>query len=331
MDMQHYPNHIENAITVQGVYERIFPTEVPSYSDVHTPGAFYPFDNFQASYLAAGVPVKIIQISQDKAWDLIEVGNANYGCWVPAQNIATVNSAFIKKWQTNLGYLGVKSDNLSLTNNNIFYYKSRMGEIYPIDKISKDNISIKIAIKNINGEAEIQQGVIPQSETYILPLVTTPHNIALIANQFINKPYGWGDLYGYRDCSSTTKNIFAYFGIWLDRNSALQKDLGGTDISLENLSDSQKQKLIQQKAIPFFSLLYIPGHIVIYLGEKNNTAYVFQNMWGLRTFRPFQSQGRKIIGKTVITPITFGKEYWDVPKTVLDRVTHLIILGDTAS
>ena len=131
---------------------------------------------------------------------------------------------------------------------------------------------------------------------------------------------------GYRDCSGTTKDIFAYFGIWLPRDSAMQKKLGGLDIDLSNLSDSQKQKILLQKAAPFLSLIYMPGHIMIYLGNKDNTLYILHDMWGLRTFRPFQSQGRWIVGKTVITPIDFGKEYWTVEKNLLSKSTDLIIL-----
>jgi hypothetical protein len=55
--------------------------------------------------------------------------------------------------------------------------------------------------------------------------------------------------------------------------------------------------------------------------------YVFQDIWALKTFRPFQSQGREVIGKTIITPITFGKDYWNVPKNLLNKSTDLIILG----
>jgi cell wall-associated NlpC family hydrolase len=321
MDLKTFPNHIQNAIIIHATDARLLPTQIPSYSDVHKPGSFYPFDNFQDAYIAAGTPVKIIHQSQDKAWDFVLIEDSTFGDWIPAEDIANVNPEFIKNWQHNMGYISVKSDDIYLVNQH-----ARMGEIYPVNKISADTLHINIVSKDINGNAVIQEAHINKNNTYTLPLTTTPKNIATIANQFIGHPYGWGGMYGYRDCSSTTKNIFAYFGIWLPRDSALQKKLGGLDINLDHLSDTEKQKVILQKAVPFLSLIYLPGHIVIYVGEKDNTLYVFQDMWGLRTFRPFQSTGRMIVGKTVITPITFGKEYWTVKKNLLSRATDLIIL-----
>jgi len=328
MDLENFPNHIQTAIIIHDTNARIFPTQIPSYTDIHNPGEFYPFDNFQDSYIAAGTPVKIIHESRDKSWDFVLIENSIFGDWIPAEDVAYVDDSFIKNWQNNLGYIAIRSDDIPLLNlHHHYYYKTRMGEIYPINKISTNYLTLKIAVKNTDNNAVIQESEINKNTAYILPLITTPKNIAIIANQFINQPYGWGGLYGYRDCSSTTKNIFAYFGIWLPHASELQKEQGGLDINLANLSDAQKQKIILEKAVPYFSLLYVPGHIVLYLGEKNNILYVFQDMWGLKTYRLFKPQGRIVIGKTVITPITFGKECWNVPKTLLTKITDLIILN----
>ena len=327
MDMSHFPNHVQTAIIVHASNARLLPTLIPSYSGVSKSGAFYPFDNIQDSYLAAGTPVRIIQETQDKTWDFVLTENNTSGDWIPAKDVANVNAEFIKQWQHNDGYITVKSDNISLLNHNHQYsYSTRMGEIYPVNKISPNFIEINIALKNTDGNAVIQTATINKNSTYTFPLITTPKNIATIANQFIGHPYGWGGMYGYRDCSSTTKDIFAYFGISLPRNSAMQKKLSGTDINLEHLSDTEKQKILLQKGIPFLSLVYMPGHIMIYLGDKDNTLYILHDMWGLKTFRPFQSTGRMIVGKTVITPITFGKEYWTVEKNLLSKATDLITL-----
>ena len=325
IDIKHFPNHIQTAIIVHATNARLLPTQIPSYSGVSKPGAF---DNIQDSYLAAGTPVRIIQESHDKAWDFVLLENSTRGDWIPAKDVANVNAEFIKNWQHNTGYITVKSDNISLLDHNHQYsYMARMGEIYPVNKTSPDFIEINIALKNTNGNAVIQTATVNKNNTYTFPLVTTPKNIAAIANQFLGHPYGWGGIYGYRDCSSTTKDIFAYFGIWLPRDSALQKKLGGIDINLEHLSDTEKQNVILQKGVPFLSLVYMPGHIMIYLGDKDNTLYILHDMWGLRTFRPFQSTGRMVVGKTVITPITFGKEYWTVEKNLLSKATDLIMLS----
>ena len=56
------------------------------------------------------------------------------------------------------------------------------------------------------------------------------------------------------------------------------------------------------------SLLWRKGHIMLYIGELNDRALIFHNIWGLKT-RDFRGrEGRKIIGKAVITTLCPGAE-----------------------
>src|SRR5262249_51166842 len=119
----------------------------------------------------------------------------------------------------------------------------------------------------------------------------------------------------------------APFGIWLPRNSADQA-LMGKSISLEKLSKNEKQQIIAKQGMPWITLLKMPGHIVLYIGEKNQRLFIFHDFWGIHTKSIFQHSGRAIVGKTAITPIDFGKEYSNVPRTFIDSITNMVFLTE---
>ncbi|MEJ2467682.1 MAG: NlpC/P60 family protein [Campylobacterales bacterium] len=119
--------------------------------------------------------------------------------------------------------------------------------------------------------------------------------------------YGWGGLYGERDCSSTLRDIFAPFGIWLPRNSSQQSKVGRV-VSFEGLNDDEKLEKITSEAKPFETLLYLKGHILLYLGLYKGEPAVLHTVWGIKTVKENGDLGRYVVGKTVISSLRFGKE-----------------------
>lgn len=326
MNMGQFPNHLQNAIITHSADERAFPTNTTSYSSVTDPAHFYPFDNFQNAFLVAGMPVKILQESKNKAWALI-INNASIG-WVAADNLAPVDDNFIKAWNNNQGHIAFKADGIAIIDvNGVFRSVSSMGGIYPIAEETKTDFIINIPVKNINGMAVIEKAIVNKNAAVKIPVPTTPQNIATVANQFIGMPYGWGGIYGYRDCSATTKAILSYFGIWLPRTSTQQAVANGRLIDVSALTNAEKLQILRQQGVPFFTIIHLPGHIMLYLGDVGNKLYVLHDMWGLKTYGVFQS-GRAVIGSTVITPIDFGADYLNVTHSLLDRVIGITILNE---
>lgn len=69
---------------------------------------------------------------------------------------------------------------------------------------------------------------------------------------------------------------------------------------------------------------------MLYIGEKNNEPVVMHNVWGVKTRVFFNTKGRNIIGKSVITTLEFGKELqnYDDTKNTLDRIEGIVILDE---
>jgi len=147
-----------------------------------------------------------------------------------------------------------------------------------------------------------------------------------IVKLMLKSHYSWGGLYEERDCSSTLRDLYAPFGIWLPRNSSEQSKIGKV-ISLKNLSIEEKKKTIIDKAIPFETLLYKKGHILLYLGVYKGEITVLHNVWGIKTMHN-GVEGRNIIGRTIISSLELGKESegYNPDKAILARLSSMNIL-----
>jgi hypothetical protein len=126
-------------------------------------------------------------------------------------------------------------------------------------------------------------------------------------------------MYANRDCSAMTRDFMTPFGIWLNRNSSQQAEQGKR-IELAGLSPEDKEKTILEHAIPFRTLIWMPGHVTLYLGGYQGQPVILHNTWGLKTKTLTGKEGRHIIGRTVLTSLYPGAELSD-----LDRPGGLLI------
>jgi len=131
--------------------------------------------------------------------------------------------------------------------------------------------------------------------------------------------YGWGGLNGNYDCSLMVLTLFKPFGIWLPRNSADQAQ-AGYRFDLTHLDKARKLNSLKNQAVPLLTLFNLKGHVMLYLGQHDQTLFVFNSLWGLHT-RSLLGSGRSVIGTSVIMPLTIDQGYWNIPTTFLDKIT----------
>jgi hypothetical protein len=285
MNLTAFPNKNELGIVVKNISTRALPTDLPAFTDPFQ-NVTYPFDNFSASPLWAGQPVRILNQSKDGAWYLI---HANFFAWVNKDDIVLVTPSFADGYRKNT-FVAITRDNVAIKDKNgEFLFYSRVGSLLPVKE--------GIVYAPIDHE-QLTSIDIPRSAYTRYPLTMTPYAVARIMNAMMGEPYTWG-LVGYRECSLTLKNLFMTFGIWLPKYSQNQLTyLPFTDLS--HLSDQEKLKIIQSKAKPFLTLLGTPSHVTLYVGRYKNHDMVFQDHWGYHTTDLFSDTGRLVIGKTII-------------------------------
>lgn len=100
------------------------------------------------------------------------------------------------------------------------------------------------------------------------------NNFKKISSIFRKKPYCWGNGQNGWDCSGLLVDYFAFFDIALPRNSYQQiQSLSKIDVT--NMTLKEKEKILK-KSKPFLTLLYFPGHIMLYTGKKGKEFITFQ-------------------------------------------------------
>ena len=152
----------------------------------------------------------------------------------------------------------------------------------------------------------IRQVVLPEEAAAVKPLPLTRKNLARAANVLVGQHYGWGGMYENRDCSAMIRDLFAPFGIWLPRNSKDQAREGGRWIDLSMLKAVEKERVIRRDGVPYLTLLYMKGHIMLYMGVHDDAVLVFHNFWSVRTKGKAKSQRRQIVGQAAITTLRPG-------------------------
>jgi hypothetical protein len=322
--LDNYPNVRYPAITIRNSNLRALPTLQPHFSSPDGDANGWPFDNLQRSSVAVNTPIFVCHLSADKAWALVETC-FTFG-WMPVEDFSRVDKEFIKTWESGR-YVAITRDQTTiLDDNSNFGLKSSLGNIFPLVRENPANMEILMAkAGGSNGNtAVISHGYVPREAAVIKPLRLTSSNVVKIANELIGEPYGWGGLYGNRDCSSMTRDFFAPFGIWLPRHSEDQVKEAGHYIDLNGIPSLQKEKMIIEKGIPYLTLLWRKGHVMLYIGEQNGRALIFHNIWGIRTVDLRGQEGRKIIGQAAITTLRPGAELRNFDAEAGDLLTNIV-------
>jgi hypothetical protein len=209
-----------------------------------------------------------------------------------------------------------------------FLWHARVGMIAPIVDVIPEGFRIRVLKRGANGDAVSDWAVAKNTEYGRKPLPLTPENIASIGTQLMGQSYGWGDLFGNRDCSSMIQSLFIPFGVWLPRNSSDQGRFGGYFFDFKSLSPKDKEKMIMTNAVPFMTLLWLRGHIMVYVGNQDGRALAFHNIWGIRTQTADGKEDRHLIGKALITTLTPGETVpsSDPDGELLNRLEGMTIL-----
>jgi cell wall-associated NlpC family hydrolase len=325
--LDNYPNALYPAITTRNTNLRALPTQGAHFNSPDSDSSGWPFDNLQRSSVAANTPIFVCHISADKSWAIVETSFA-FG-WMPVEDSARVDDAFIKRWESSR-YVAITVNRTSIldTKGN-FVLKASLGHIFPLLRETPEGMEILVAVADEDGNAVIKRSFVSHQHSAVKPLSFNYDNAAKIVSELRGETYGWGGLYGNRDCSAMTRDFFAPFGIWLPRHSADQVKEVGDYIELDGLTPEEKEKIILENGIPFLSLLWFSGHVMLYIGEQNGRALIFHNIWGLRKKDEGGVESKKIIGQAVITTLHPRCESDNIDQQqgcLLDRISAMNVL-----
>ena len=292
----------KRALTLRGTDIRAFPTSEVLLKNPNIPGEGFPFDYLQNSYIAANKPLLVSHFSSDKKWAF--VFSSFTSGWVKSEDIVFLPKSDADVWmQAKQVY--IFKDRESVVDADGYLFELRIGMMLPLVKEDEHYYTV-LAVSREDLYTPVYKEIkVPKEYASLQPLTFTRENVLKILSQLQKSRYGWGGMYGERDCSATVRDYFAPFGIWLGRNSNVQAKAGRV-ISFDGLDEEQKRDMIKNEAIPFETLLYKRGHILLYLGTYDEKIIVFQNVWGVKT-KDGKKSGRVVIGRAVYSTLDLGK------------------------
>ena len=146
------------------------------------------------------------------------------------------------------------------------------------------NYVVKVPTRGEDGYIKDEYVLIPVSDD-VTPgyLPCTPANILKQSFKLLGDRYGWaGDLRA-NDCTGIIREVYNCFGILIPRGGQ-SKVKGVFKVDMSDMSD--KEKLDTLAGLEAGSLIYMPGHAMIYIGTVDNVPYVINANGGFTPPEP---------------------------------------------
>ncbi|EQD90307.1 hypothetical protein L934_07210 [Helicobacter pylori PZ5080] len=333
MDIERYPSAKIKAVVVRDSDVRAVPTNKPYYLSPKG----YPFDRYQNSLIFQGTPVLITHFNLDKTYAHIQ-SSFVYG-WIKVSDLAYMHDKDIELLTKIKNYVMPIKDKIPLyTDYGDFYTQAKVGELFALipqsqnasQKPQKKELKAYGFLRDAKGYADLQSVILEEKDFFVFPKAFNSENMAYFIDTMLGQKYGWGGLLGNRDCSAFTRDSFANFGILLPRNSYAQSRYANNYVDLSSMKAKEKEDYILKNATPFGTLIYLKGHIMLYLGAYNHQAIVAHSIWSVQTQKHFKTLSHKI-GGVVITSLWLAEEHngaFSKKKLLIDRVLGMSDLKD---
>jgi cell wall-associated NlpC family hydrolase len=302
---------------------RKLPTNYPCY--IKKPGYDFFLDRLQNVYIAAGTPVYISHYSKDRAWVMIEDVASKAVGFVKIHEVALLTPPQINAVK-DLPIAVFFQDNIPLYDSSgQFAGYSRLGQIIFVKK--EDDRYVWILWPQRHTSGYVRWETIRVSKTVIStkPLPWTNQNIARTMDTLLGKPYGWGGTLENRDCSSMAQDYFRIFGYALPRNSKAQIESGKKVLDLSGKSNDEKERFIIKYGIPYQTILYCPGHVVLYVGTYKGKVLIAHSKYSV-PFMKNQVEGSHIIGQSLVSTLYFDRDIPQGTKFFIDHLSAMMVV-----
>lgn len=291
----------QKALVIETTHLKNIPVDTAILLSPFKEGEGIPFDYALDSVLNIGSPVLISHYTKDKEYAFVRA-ETGWG-FVKSSALQKFTDTRAKTYQ-NLNFITPLEEKMPVYDiNGNFAFETRIGAIYPYYEFKGGFYFGKI------GDMKYK---VASDKVAKFPLKFDDRTLKRQMAQLINLPYGWGGYDYQRDCSLLTRDIFAPFGVYLPRNSYAQSVMW-KKVDISDLNNEEKMKLIENYAKPYETLLYLKGHIMLYVGVVNKENIAFHSIWGIRT----ADDKRILVAKSALTTLDIGKNDSRVKKESL--------------
>lgn len=248
-------------------------------------------DELQMSEILFNDPVVVLRESKDANWYFIQTNyylgwvkvnciaiSSNYEQWMRMWNfddflVVTADKIFLE-----YDPLRPKVSMLEITmGSRLRLVEERAHVGYIGCRAAINNYVVWIPVRDDDGMLYAVQVYLPISRDVSRGYLS--YTLVDCINQafkMLGNIYGWGGMYHSRDCSGLIFAVYRCFGFCMARDAVNQARLPGKICDMSKMTCLQKQKILS--TLMPGTLLYFPGHIMMYLGEENNHYYVINSM-----------------------------------------------------
>lgn len=313
---------IKFAITTSYNEVRLLPTSQKIISNINSKD----IDRLQEESIDLGTPVIVLCQTKDKFWSYV-VTQTEEG-WIQTKNLAFTDKKTFNKWfkpKKLVVAIQPKADIYLDKDKLTFLEYIRMGTKLPyISKKGNKSVCVKIPAGDKNGNLFIKKGYINYNDVSIGYLPYTQRNALTLAFKHLHSPYGWGGYGGEQDCSGYLGQIFNCFGILLPETS-VQIIKCGKVINLNKKdNDSVKNSCIINEGMAGITFIYLPGHIMLYIGSHNDKPYVIQSIWGVTAYTEENKKTVSYINRIIVSDLEVGSEV--AGNSLIDRVSKFNLI-----
>lgn len=266
------------------------------------------FDMLQYSKLKTWIPMAVYHITRDGAWAYVQ--STYVRGWIKTNDIAIFDSSEQLK-----SYVVRERNYLIVTGNEIPVFsnpglkevraQASMGTHFPIQGETDRYYESLLPVHGKGGAVVFQKIYINKaSDVFKGRIPYTQRNIIRQAFKLLGARYGWGSLYDGRDCSGFTFDVFTSMGVEIPRNSNDQGVIGTFLNHFEPFESEQQKTATLAVATEGITLIRMPKHIMLYLGQIDGLHYVIHSTWAERYSMADDSKNR--INQVVVSDLTLN-------------------------
>ena len=292
-------------------------------------------DRFQESALFPGDPVVIAHTSDDGQW--LFVVSPRYAAWTPANAIAEGTRQQVLGYGQRAPYrviTGAKPRTVFTREQpQLSELQLDMGLRVPLASVAPDlpvngqhpyaSWIVDLPLRGADGRLAFAPALLPRiadSQADYLPL--TRANLIRQSFKFLGERYGWGHAYNGRDCSGFVSEVYRSMGIELPRNTRAQAVSPVFERTPFKPEDSREARMAAVAALDIGDLIYIPGHVMMFLGTIDGQPWVIHDTNG-GTVLGADGKPRSLalngVSITPLLPMRFGEDH-----DYVDRITSIV-------
>ncbi|MCB1742835.1 MAG: SH3 domain-containing protein [Gammaproteobacteria bacterium] len=293
-------------------------------------------DRFQESALFPGTPVVIAHTSRDGKW--LFVVSPRYAAWTLADAVAEGDRDVVLSYPERSPYRVITGDEVRTVNSReqpaLSQLDLDMGVRIPLaldvaadqpvnGQTSYSSWVLELPLRGADGQLAFAPALLQKnrdSAVDYLPL--TRANLIRQAFRFLGERYGWGHAYNGRDCSGFVSEVYQSMGLTLPRNTS---DQAVSPVFPHQRFDAASSDDDRRRAVANLDvgdLVYIPGHVMMVIGQAHGRHYVIHDVSGISYRQPDGSRRRiklNAVSVTPLEPLMFNDN-----ERYIDRMTSIV-------